>query len=143
MRAARDSTIALFPDREPHAWLVERVANIVGQVNRQSWQFAIEGLEPMQFGAYGAGQYYDWHMDLGSEPALARRKISMSLLLNDPSEYDGGDLDLQIGGDSFTATRRKGVATIFPSFLLHRVRPVTRGVRYSLVAWIVGASPFV
>jgi PKHD-type hydroxylase len=142
-RDARNSTIALFPNDAKHGWLIERVAAVVGGINARAWQFAIEGMQPLQFSAYGPGQYYDWHMDLGSEAVLARRKLSVSFLLNDPAEYEGGDLELQIGGESVTATRRRGVATVFPSFLMHRVKAVTKGVRYSLVAWIVGGAPFV
>lgn len=141
-REARNSTVALFPTDPRYAWLAQRVAAIVGGINARAWQFAIEGMQPLQFSAYEPGQYYDWHMDLGTEAMLSRRKLSVSFQLNDPADYEGGDLELQIGGENVVATRRRGVATVFPSFLLHRVQPVMRGVRYSLVAWIVGAAPF-
>jgi PKHD-type hydroxylase len=62
----------------------------------------------------------------------------MVLQLSDPSEYDGGDLELFIAPNPTVATRKKGLIYIFPSWVLHRVTPVTRGIRKSLVIWITG-----
>ena len=65
--------------------------------------------------------------------------MSVSIQLNDPSEYDGGELEISVGTRNRTATRDKGAVILFPAYALHRVLPITRGTRYSLVAWIVGA----
>jgi PKHD-type hydroxylase len=139
---ARRSTIALFPPEARYGWMVERVARIVNEVNRLHWRFEIAGSERLQFSAYRDGQYYDWHMDLGARGSFAMRKISVSVQLNDPAEYDGGGLEVSIGTTNAIARKDKGAAILFPAYALHRVLPVTRGVRYSLVAWIVGAQPF-
>ena len=90
---------------------------------------------------YEPGGFYDWHMDcdvnMGHEPPV--RKISMTLLLNDPSEFEGGHLELMAPGKF--AELKQGHAIVFASFLNHRVQPVTRGVRQSLVVWF-GGKPF-
>ena len=97
--------------------------------------------ENAQFTEYPEGGFYDWHMDcdvnMQHEPPV--RKISMTLLLNDPSEFEGGDLELMAPGKF--ATLKQGHAIVFASFLNHRVNPVKRGVRQSLVVWF-GGKPF-
>ena len=106
--------------------------------------FGFDGMcinEMAQYTEYPEGGFYDWHMDLDTnmahEPPV--RKISMTLLLNDPSEFEGGDLELMAPGKF--AKLKQGHAIIFASFLNHRVNPVTRGVRQSLVVWF-GGKPF-
>jgi len=138
---ARNSTIALFPGEQRYAWLIERIAGVVNQINREHWGFELVGSERLQFSAYGAGEYYDWHVDLGAHPPFSNRKVSVSIQLNDPSEYDGGELEISVGTKNRIATRDKGAVILFPSYALHRVLPITRGTRYSLVAWIVGNQP--
>jgi len=139
---ARNSTVALFPPEPHYVWMIERLAQLVNQINRQHWGFDLVGSERLQFSAYGPGEYYDWHMDLGSRDAFALRKISISVLLNDPAEYEGGDLEISTGTTNRLAARNKGAVILFPSYALHRVLPITKGTRYSLVAWIVGNQPF-
>jgi PKHD-type hydroxylase len=94
-----------------------------------------------QFTEYPEGGFYDWHMDtdvnMRHEPPV--RKISMTLLLNHPSEFEGGDLELMSPGKF--KKLEQGHAMIFASFLNHRVAPVTRGIRQSLVMWF-GGKPF-
>ena len=97
--------------------------------------------EQAQFTEYPEGGFYDWHMDsdvvMAHQPPV--RKISMTLLLNDPSEFEGGDLEL-ISPGRFKPIKQ-GHAICFASFLNHRVNPVKRGVRQSLVVWF-GGKPF-
>ena len=97
--------------------------------------------EQAQFTEYPEGGFYDWHMDsdtnMAHEPPV--RKISMTLLLNDPSEFEGGHLELMAPGKY--AELKQGHAICFASFLNHRVNKVTRGVRQSLVVWF-GGKPF-
>ena len=101
----------------------------------------IQITEQAQFTEYPEGGFYDWHMDcdvnMAHEPPV--RKISMTLLLNDPSEFEGGDLELMAPGKF--AELKQGHAIVFASFLNHRVNPVRRGVRQSLVVWFAG-KPF-
>ena len=97
--------------------------------------------EQAQFTEYPEGGFYDWHMDcdvvMAHEPPI--RKISMTLLLNDPSEFEGGDLELMSPGKF--KPLKQGHATCFASFINHRVNTVTRGMRQSLVVWF-GGKPF-
>ena len=101
----------------------------------------IQITENAQFTEYPEGGFYDWHMDcdvhMAHEPPV--RKISMTLLLNHPSEFEGGDLELMSPGKF--KKLEQGHAITFASFLNHRVQPVTRGVRQSLVVWF-GGKPF-
>ena len=82
--------------------------------------------------------YYDWHVDMG--PGKANRKLSLVCQLSDPSEYEGGELQIHTG-QIHTVEKKKGLVVIFPSYLLHCVTPVTSGKRQTLVLWIEG-PPF-
>jgi len=106
--------------------------------------FGFEGMrltEVAQFTHYLTGGFYEWHMDndvhMVHEPPV--RKISMTLLLSPENQFEGGDLELMAKGKR--AKLKQGHAIIFASFLNHRVAPVTRGVRQSLVMWF-GGTPF-
>jgi len=103
--------------------------------------------EAGQYTEYSKGGFYNWHMDSNTEmeamPTV--RKISMTLLLSDPKDFEGGDLEI-FCGDTLDSEKNKfklkqGYAVFFASFLLHRVRPVTEGNRKSLVMWF-GGTPF-
>ena len=103
--------------------------------------FGFDGMqitELAQYTEYPSGGFYDWHMDsdvnFAHEPTV--RKISMTCLLSHESEFEGGEL--QIERDKNKVKLVQGQAIFFASFLLHRVAPVTRGVRKSLVMWFGG-----
>ncbi|MCK6649860.1 MAG: 2OG-Fe(II) oxygenase, partial [Bacteroidia bacterium] len=68
------------------------------------------------------------------------RKLSISVQLSDAVEYEGGELQFMINQNIVTAPKEKGTAIIFPSFALHRVLPVTKGNRMSIVGWIAGPA---
>ena len=94
--------------------------------------------EDFQYTVYHGsdGGHYDWHVDLGD---LARlRKLSLSLQLTDPSEYEGCELQIHDGRRVETAPRERGTVIVFPSYVLHRVTPITRGVRKAVVVWTTG-----
>jgi len=80
--------------------------------------------------------HYTWHMDRGSD--ITPRKLSIVIQLSSPDQYQGGDLELFFAEPHVTAPRGLGDATAFASFVMHRVTPVTRGVRRSLVVWVGG-----
>src|SRR5262245_55254212 len=75
---ARNSTTALSPPEPRYAWMIERIAGVVNQMNREHWGFELVGSERLQFSAYGGGEYYDWHVDLGAHPPFSNRKVSVS-----------------------------------------------------------------
>ena len=102
--------------------------------------------EQAQYAEYYKDGFYNWHMDSDIEMKLMPtvRKISMTLLLSDPKDYEGGDLEI-FNGDTLDSEKNKfklkqGYAVFFASFLLHRVMPVIKGNRKSLVMWF-GGSP--
>jgi PKHD-type hydroxylase len=106
--------------------------------------FGFDGMtitEMAQYTEYPEGGFYDWHVDndvnMQHEPPV--RKISMTLLLSPESEFEGGDLELMKEGK--IAKLKQGQAIFFASFIRHRVKPVTRGRRQSLVMWF-GGTPF-
>ena len=106
--------------------------------------FGFEGMqitEPAQFTEYSNGGFYDWHIDsdveCSKEPPV--RKISMTLLLSKDDEFEGGGLELMSEGKF--ARPKQGHAIFFASFIRHRVVPVTKGTRRSLVMWF-GGTPF-
>jgi PKHD-type hydroxylase len=132
-------------------WLWQRLQVVVAQVNREFFRFDLSGFhEGIQLSLYSAESkgHYTWHTD-GPMPRSggqrtnnnAPRKLSMSLLLSDPSEFDGGKLLLKTDTDTpVECESKKGRAWFFPSFTLHCVTPVTRGVRKSLVLWAGGPA---
>ena len=104
------------------------------------WNFDIWGYQDLlQYTKYyGDGGHYDWHADLG--PGISNRKLSCVLQLSTPEEYEGGELQMNPGGDIMSVPKGLGVLCFFPSFLLHRVTPLTSGTRKSLVTWLCGAN---
>lgn len=125
-----------------HIW--EKLATVVAEVNSRFFHFDLTGFhEPMQLGLYTEQQqgHYDWHTDASSSDRHAPRKLSLSMLLSDPSEFEGGEFQVKTDSDKVqTLECLKGRAWFFPSYTLHRVAPVTKGVRRSLVLWIGGPA---
>ena len=128
--------------------------NIAQQVNLDAkWFLNIFHCEPLQMTFYDEGDYYCWHIDQGlpvlysDNNFLGCRKISMTLFLSDPEEYDGGEFDIEVGCPMLedrvhTYKERKGTAIFFKSDFWHQVRPIKSCNRKSIVAWFVG-SPYV
>jgi PKHD-type hydroxylase len=115
---------------------------MIVESNQKMWKFDLSTMnESIQYTEYYGSQEggYDWHMDCGIE-IQNQRKISVTVQLSDSNEYEGGDLQFNIGKE-LTAPSKKGAAIIFPSFYLHRVTPVTSGIRKSFVLW-VGGEPY-
>jgi len=116
------------------------MASYVIQANEERWEFDLTGFgDGLQYTKYfGGGGHYDWHSDVGL--TVPHRKLSMVVQLSDELEYEGGTLQLNVGHDWLEISKKKGTLVIFPSFVLHRVTPVTSGVRQSLVSWISGPN---
>lgn len=130
---------AVSPSLLSHLFTLALVAN-----RERGWNFAVEGLTPfLQATSYSGDEteHYDWHMDWGPG-AMAYRKISVVTHLSEAADYEGGSLQLTIGVNPVEAVQLPGSVTVFPSFVLHRVTPVTRGRRLGAVAWVLG-RPFV
>ena len=137
----RTTTISWIPFNEMKP-MYNDINEFIQKANRNHFGFEdVEITEQAQFTEYPEGGFYDWHMDtdvnMQHEPPV--RKISMTLLLSPENQFEGGDLELMAPGKR--ANMKQGHAVIFASFLNHRVAPVTRGVRQSLVMWF-GGKPF-
>ena len=143
------------PNEGPHQdhWLFDKILGTIMNFNNnlEGYQFNINGLaEPPNLMRYQApdinpnrkaGQY-NWHMDVGPGSIPSMRKISYSLLLN-PGEYEGGELCFHIGREldkPHPGQDTIGSFILFPSYLVHKVTPVTKGTRYAIVGWAHGNS---
>lgn len=142
VRNSRIGWMGLTPNNS-HIW--HRISDVVADVNRRFFHFDLTGCyEPFQLTLYteNSQDHYTWHTDMSMMDNHAPRKLSMSLLLSDPSEFEGGELQIKPDSDvSRTLEQKRGRAWFFPSWVLHRVTPVTKGVRRSLVLWVAG-PPF-
>ncbi|HEY9838965.1 MAG: 2OG-Fe(II) oxygenase [Candidatus Sericytochromatia bacterium] len=116
-------------------WINERVLGLIKESNRNYYHFHINFLSELQVMEYQPEGFYDWHLDLG-EGMYSTRKLSVVVFLSRPDEYSGGRLVLEPRHHQLP--HEQGTALIFPSFLLHRVEPVTQGQRWTLVAWAHG-----
>ncbi len=122
-------------------WLYKKFAELSVKANDELWQFDLIGmLENIQYGIYRSdGGHYNWHMDVGGG-ATQKRKISIVLQLSDPDEYEGGELEMFVSKDVQQIPKKKGAVILFPSYCMHRVTPVTKGERRSIVLWVSGPA---
>jgi predicted 2-oxoglutarate/Fe(II)-dependent dioxygenase YbiX len=126
-----------LPRTAETAWVYERLATVIEKCNQESFGFEVEGLNgDLVIVDYRAGDFYNWHLDLG--PGEMARKLSVSVMLSPPDDYEGGGLTFP--GAKFEKTPQ-GAAVVFASFLLHGVQPVKQGRRCALLAWFEG-PPF-
>lgn len=135
----RDSNIS-FISPENIDWLFRKLTSLCENLNNQFFKFELQGfLEGLQFTEYKAPhQHYTWHKDKAFMQRV--RKLSIVVQLTDEDEYEGGDLEILIRPDDkpLKTPRSKGTLIAFPSYEIHRVSPVTKGTRHSLVGWITG-----
>lgn len=121
-------------------WVTSIFSHYFNRANRELWEYDLTYLKGIQITNYEEGDKYNWHADYGTEPdANHTRKLSATLLVSDPESFDGGDLEfIDYHGNFITAPKTKGTLIIFDSRIPHRVTPVTKGKRTSLVAWMLG-----
>jgi len=136
----RKSEISWIPEEPNNQWVYDKIAQYAISANKEMWNFDIWGYhDALQFtNYYGDGGHYDWHADLG--PGISNRKLSVVLQLSDPKDYVGGELQMNTGGGITSVAKEYGSLCFFPSFVLHRVTPLTSGTRTSLVTWLCGAN---
>lgn len=134
----RKSEVSWIPENDYSIWLYRKCWEYAEIANKEMWNFDIWGFpDDFQYTTYhGDGGHYDWHTDMG--PGLSNRKLSMVLQLSAPEEYNGGNLDLNLGSGINSVPKGLGTLCFFPSFNLHRVTPLTSGTRRSLVTWLGG-----
>jgi PKHD-type hydroxylase len=128
-----------YIDREEAPWAFSRLAALGDKANGK-YRLDITGIEEsLLLVRYVERGHFAWHADSGPG-ILSRRKISLCVQLSQPGDYDGGGLEFSGSGEA-SLSRGVGTAVAFPAFLSHRVAPVTRGERWSLVGWVHG-PPF-
>jgi len=134
----RDSSIKWLHPTDKYSWIYDTLIHYIQEAN-SIWKFNLHSvIDSIQYTEYkGGGSHYDWHVDIGPG-SISHRKVSAIVQLSDPSEYEGGALQINTGGEIKTLPQVKGSVTIFPSYLLHRVTPVLSGTRKSLVLWAGG-----
>lgn len=118
--------------------IFDKLSHIISQINSKLYNFNISGFyEPLQLTNYLSDDLgtYDWHQDYNADIS---RKLSIVVQLSDPSDYEGGELEIFTSEPRVTIQKKRGFITIFPSYIVHRVTPVTKGSRQSLVAWVSG-----
>lgn len=134
----RDSRVAWLRPSPETNWVFAKAQGFVEQANAHAYRMELAGYtEPLQVAEYGPGQFYDWHLDLGRD-RLSIRKLSFIVQLTDPAAYEGGGVELLCAREPYPLPNGLGSMAVFPTYLLHRVTPVTRGLRKSLVGWIGG-----
>ena len=132
----------LIPEADKTEWMYEKIMQQVLEANFNLWKFDLASIkDAIQYTEYNGEEQggYDWHLDVGPHP-LNHRKISITVQLSDPDDYEGGDFEIWTHSGKVIAPRQKGAVVLFPSYLLHRVTPVTKGVRKSLVLWVGGTT---
>ena len=152
LKKKRDSNIVWLNDR----WIYKEIQPFIHQANRLAgWNFDWDFSESCQFTKYKLNQFYDWHCDSWEAPYANPdnkdtngkiRKLSVTCSLSAPEDYEGGELEFDFRNmDPDKQSIRKcaeikprGSIVVFPSFVWHRVKPVTKGTRYSLVIWNLG-----
>ena len=137
----RTSHISWIPFKKMQP-MYKKIEQVMKTTNGNHFGFdGMQITEMAQYTEYSEGGFYEWHVDndvnCKHEPPV--RKISMTCLLSPESEFEGGDLELMAEGK--IAKLRQGHAIFFASFIRHRVKPVIRGRRQSLVMWF-GGTPF-
>lgn len=124
-------------------WIFDRIAENIDSLNNEFFQHDLYGFNEIQYAEYDSKQLgkYDYHMDMAMSPSMSdnnmSRKLSISLLLN--NTFKGGEFEFNISNlDTPISELVAGTIVVFPSYLIHRVKPVTEGIRRSLTAWCVG-----
>ena len=146
--APRKSMVKFHNYNENTAWVFERLNSTIDQVNSRFYNFDLNGYDSMQYTEYydyESGKY-DFHMDTIMDTTIdfkdvEVRKLSMTLVLNEPGvDFEGGAFEINNGreSDPMKVEAPRGRIILFPSFMLHRVAPVTKGTRKSLVVWVLG-----
>lgn len=122
------------------AWLRDLMRTVSDDINGHFFGFELTGfMEAFQYTSYSPDDKYGWHMDKGPKTP-GHRKLSFTLQLSDPSEYEGGDFEINAGTEILQMAKSRGQMIVFPSWMLHQVTPVTSGIRRSLVAWAYGPA---
>ena len=153
-KQVRNSDLVWLNER----WIYNEIHPFINMANKNAgWNFDWDWSETLQFTKYKTNQHYNWHQDAWDSPYTDEhshsnykgkiRKLSISVILSNENDYEGGDFQFDYRHkykddkklvDTVKGIRPKGSVLVFPSYLWHKVTPVTSGTRYSLVNWVLG-----
>lgn len=150
LKKKRNSNVVWLND----PWIYNEIHPYIHEANKNAgWNFQWDWSESCQFTKYSKNQFYDWHCDSFQESFNSEdknfhgkiRKLSVTCSLSDQKDYTGGELEFQFRTNQNPTEKRlckeilpRGSIVVFPSHVWHRVKPVTKGTRYSLVIWNIG-----
>lgn len=132
-------SVTLDEDHDDHEWIYSRVKKAFHKANRY-YDLELGGAVTLYVVSYPENGHIALHSDAMSD-MTEKRKLSFSAQLSDPDEYEGGDLYFPLAIGDKEASRKRGSATVFPSVMLHRVNPISKGQRYALIGWVEGTRP--
>lgn len=143
----RDSNVTFLKNQD---FILNILRHFISVANKNAqWNFDLNYHEAIQFTEYKKNQFYTWHQDSWPHPDEENnnRKLSAIIQLSDPKDYIGGDIEFYVPNPtlkfdecilSTSQYKKRGTVIVFPSYFFHRVKPVTKGTRYSLVNWVKG-----
>ena len=144
----RKTRIHFFKKDQATEWIFNKLNTTITIINESYYNYNLNGYKTFQYSEYHAEENgkYDWHMDTlhGFHEKYSKdltRKLSVVMCLSDPEkDFEGGEFQINMGNQDFPQTilMKKGRIIVFPSYLIHRVKPVTKGIRKSIVIWVVG-----
>jgi PKHD-type hydroxylase len=136
----RSYTSWIHSNAPENAWIFQKLTNMIKSVNDNLFKFDLVEIQSLQFTCYDGAEKgaYVKHIDQMLDSAGFPRKLSISIQLSDEKNYKGGDLLIHDAAKPTKTWKNRGTAIFFPSYVLHEVKPVTEGVRYSLVIWVTG-----
>lgn len=129
-----------IPKEVDYKWIYDKLTYYI-RIANEKYNFDLSLIkDDIQFSVYSYKDqgHYEWHDDILVDDIETMRKLSISVQLSDENDYEGGNLELIVPPNTIIAPKKKGTIIVFPSFLVHRVTPVTKGKRISLVLWIDG-----
>ena len=136
----RSSKITWLEFNDENEWIYNRLETLVSSMNEKFFRFKLtQFVDQIQLSNYdcNVNGHYSWHIDMGGTNTPSR-KLSLVLQLSDHESYEGGDLEIQTSNGIQKVPKKQGFLVAFPSWTLHRVTPVTKGNRQSLVLWVAG-----
>lgn len=143
-RDVRNSDITWLNHSPNTNWVFDKFGSLVSNVNRDKFLYDIDGIENFQYTTYSEDQFYTWHLDTEMFYKKFVRKISAVIMVSDPEkDFEGGEFEIVQNAnitDPLVVNMKQGDVIFFASWMPHRVRPVTKGKRTTLVAWVMGIN---
>ena len=142
----RKSKLNFYYKNKSNSWIFDKFNYVIESLNNDYYNFDLYGYDSFQYTVYNSENEgkYDWHMDsilntITEGPERSTRKLSLVMLLSEPrKDFTGGEFQIDIGSNPQTIDMHRGKIVAFPSFIIHRVKPVLTGIRKSIVIWVEG-----